>query len=235
MDNNSRKRSLESTLERREKRCRFDEDVMMEPEDLAQTVEEKEKVESVETAPAVDDFFQNISCAGYIQHMHNFHFVTNSSQGPQFGVDDVQAKLVKSLNQVGQAILTCRVDQLNLEELTTFWFLVHVIRRDLLILVPSNGIGDNDAQKLVALARSFNLCARFLGMVGWIDVTDMELGDFRAPQNNELIRDMHKHMNTMFENINNNIFLSLEKAERSAVRQDFHQLIYAERKFLTKH
>ena len=244
MDNTIRKRSLESTLDHREKRCKFDEDVMMEPDNLGQTVKEKETVESVETAPAIDDFFPNISCAGYIQRMHSYH-VTNSLQGPQFGVsgqlmaacgvvDSVQAKLAKSLNQVGQAILNCRVDQLNLQELTTFWFLVHVIFRYLPLLVLSNDIAEHDAQKLAVLAHSFNLCARFLGMVGWIDITDMELGDFRAPQNRELICEIHKHMKTLYDNIYN-FFRSLEKAKRDAVTQGFHKLEYAEREFLTKH
>ena len=232
MDNNSRKRSLESTLERREKRCRFDADFVMEPED--QVVEVKEAEETTETVPAIEDFFPNVSCAGYIQCMNSFHFVTNTLQGPQFGVSEVQAKLVKSLNQVGQAILACRVDQLNLQEFTTFWFLVHVICNDLQFLMPSNGIDEYDAQILIVLAHCFNSCAKLLGMVGWIDITDAELRDFRVPENRDLIYEMHEHMKKMYGNINT-FFRNQPKAQRDQVRQGFQQLQHAERTFVTKH
>ena len=227
MYNNSRKRSLETSLKgRSEKRCRFDED-MMESEDLTTEIEETEPDAVVETDPSVEDFIPKISCAEYIRHTQDINFVSTVN-------NSVHEKLVNAFREVGLAIKNCCVVKLNIQELAKFWFLVDSIHRNLQIMVPSNGVEEYDAQKLIILAQCFNLCAGFLGMVGWINITDMELRSFRAPENRYLICEMQEHMKQMSCEFNN-FKRSLAKTEKDGLKQGYYQLYNDERKFLTKH
>ena len=255
--NNSRKRLLDSVSHQPKKRGRFDEDAVMDmdTEDATQTIQGNEL--EVENNPSVCQFIPNMSCADYLRQMHGIHFVgynQMSSTVPQFGAggqtwnaaqtghqtqlpaatgsDDVQIKLVKGLRDVCQAITDCKMDKLTIQELTNFYYCIDAIHRNLEILLPQKGIAEYAiGQRWIVLAQCLNMCARFFGMFGWIDVTDKEFTIFHGANKRNLIVQIQEHLDAMCTSVNT-YSKSLSKTDKDILKQGYLELFNAECTFL---
>ena len=100
------------------------------------------------------------------------------------------------------------------------------------ILIPRSGSAEYDAERLKVLAQCFNMCARLLGMFGWIDVTDTELKTLCSSDN----RNLNCHILECVAKVYDSIMTyskGLSKTDKNLLRQGYVQLFDAERRFLT--
>ena len=128
----------------------------------------------------------------------------------------------------------CSIDKLTIQELTYFCYFVDAIHRNWEILILKSGSDDYDTQRLTVLAQCFNMCARLLGMFGWIDIRDEELRSLRCPNNRHLICHIQECMAKVYDNVMT-WSKSLSTTDRGVLRQGYVQLFNAERRFLTMH